>query len=76
MLRGRDPRPPRVPPVAEGLKPVAQGFDDRRTESPYQAARDLIADATGALTTLVLTWFVRCFTAKGETADQPPVSQV
>ena len=42
----------------------------------HETMRDLIADATGALTTLVLTWFVRCFTAKGETADQPPVSQV
>ena len=41
-----------------------------------ETMRDHIADATGALTTLVLTWFVRCFTAKGETADQPPVSQV
>jgi len=41
-----------------------------------ETMRDLIADATGALTTLVLTWFVRCFTAKGEAADQPPASQV
>jgi len=29
-----------------------------------ETMRDLIADATGALTTLVLTWFVRCFTAR------------
>ena len=42
-----------------------------------ETMRDLIADATGALTTLTLTWFVRCFTTKHEAAaDQPPASQV
>jgi len=42
-----------------------------------ETMRDLIADATGALTTLTLTWFVRCFTTKREAAaDQPPASQV
>lgn len=30
--------------------------------------RDLIADATGALTTLTLTWIVRCFTMKRQAA--------
>ncbi len=29
-----------------------------------ETLRDLIADATGALTTLTLVWLVRCFTAK------------
>jgi hypothetical protein len=42
-----------------------------------ETMRDLIADATGALTTLTLTWMVRCFTTKGGAmADQPPASQV
>ena len=45
--------------------------------SVHETMRDLIADATGAATTLVLTWMVRCFTVKPiATADQPPVNQV
>lgn len=42
-----------------------------------ETMRDLIADATGAATTLTLTWLVRCFTVKlVAPADQPPASQV
>ena len=42
-----------------------------------ETMRDLIADATGALTTLTLTCLVRCLTTKRDsTADQPPASQV
>jgi len=42
-----------------------------------ETMRDLIADATGALTTLALTWLVRCFARRGEAAaDQPPASHV
>ena len=41
-----------------------------------ETMRDLIADATGALTTLTLTWIVRCFTTPGQAGDQPPANQV
>jgi len=42
-----------------------------------ETMRDLIADATGALTTLALTFVVRCFLKKRDAAaDQPPASQV
>ncbi len=41
-----------------------------------ETMRDLVADATGALTTLMLIWLVRCFVKKSDAADQPPVSQV
>ena len=36
--------------------------------SVRETVRDLIADATGALTTLTLTWIVRCFTMKRQAA--------
>lgn len=39
--------------------------------SVRETMRDLIADATGATTTLVLVWLVRCFTQK----STPPTEQ-
>ncbi|MFZ2282037.1 MAG: hypothetical protein WAW39_29840 [Prosthecobacter sp.] len=52
-------------------------FGSHIQHSVRETMRDLIADATGALTTLTLTWMVRCFTVKREAkADQPPASQV
>jgi hypothetical protein len=42
--------------------------------SVHETMRDLIADATGALTTLTGVFVVRCFARKD--VDQPPASQV
>lgn len=45
--------------------------------SIHETMRDLVADATGALTTLVLIWVVRCLVKKRDAVDaQPPASQV
>jgi hypothetical protein len=40
-------------------------------QSIHETMRDLIADATGALTTLTLTWMVRCFTMKRDEPAAP-----
>lgn len=44
-------------------------FHTRIQFSVRETMRDLIADATGAATTLTLTWIVRCFATKHKTGD-------
>lgn len=46
--------------------------------SIHETMRDLVADTTGALTTLTLVLLVRCFARKSPapSEDQPPASQV
>ncbi len=43
-------------------------YHTRIQQSIHETMRDLIADATGALTTLTLTWIVRCLTTKRQAA--------